>query len=873
MIDRAASTRLIKSWLNQIGYNDSKIEECYEYQAGTAVKKADFVAFADEYRKDLLSSCIAVNFCDSDTEVINSISNLRYLATPIAILPMRSEVLFLSLRADERASAQFRSSYSDVEGYLQKNRLSFVPETVRAAKMEGRQLSLFELDPNLFSFASKVSQRQLVNRFENAVNRVTNQKTGIGLEETVKLAIKILTAKILEDKNILGTDKALNAESLIQKAGFRFKNYFNSVELLKLSSESNLILDELGRDVTYKMITNEDLGYFFENTFVNALQRKSLGIYYTPQKIATSMLSCLPIEEIDPNERVVLDGTCGSGSLLTAAYLRMYSLLPKTMAEKAKHDYLTERIYGIDSDPFATEVAKKSLLLASLPFGNSWKITPGDFLKSSLDLKIKPTIIVANPPFLETRTNFLSQAATIFLDKYLDMLANGGLISIVLPEPFLQNKSCRASRQKLLSMLDIIEMWQLPEGAFPMAQFATVVINGRKDTSKENKLIRVRRLLRKQEVECPPSNRISFDFNYTTESNPAWQSTEISFSNFEKIWDKLNLFPKLADQFHIRNGINVGNSGENDVSQVRSDEYCHKFIDSTDLISPYKLSWANFPKYLRYPGCIERPRKNLKSIFEGKGKKALVNANRAPGNPWRMYATVDREGIFPNHGFYLIWSKKEGISPPIEVVAAVLNSYVANAYMDSFNRKRWLVKKKISDIPMPIMTQVVVNQIVDLVHELESRFDVEKVVEIDNLLFNAYGLTRSDVTMIKSHLDRFARPGLEFNNGGLCHVEGDDAGQSVWRVAGRVIDVDPISETVLLHLLQDAEPTRIPIPDCFPGWALRNNVSFEALIPNCDRNKPTNEKNFLVITQLTSAFLHREDSGPLSTPCAEGRDQ
>ena len=73
-----------------------------------------------------------------------------------------------------------------------------------------------------------------------------------------------------------------------------------------------------------------------------------------------------------------MDGTCGSGSLLLSACKRLEDLASYEKTEFDRHDYLTRMIEGYDIDKFASEVARLSLLLYSLPYGNKWDIHAGD---------------------------------------------------------------------------------------------------------------------------------------------------------------------------------------------------------------------------------------------------------------------------------------------------------------------------------------------------------------------------------------------------------------------------------------------------------------------------------------------------------------
>ncbi len=883
---------MVRKCLTGLDYAPGCIERDYTFPAGRYLVTADIVAFSNMHRKDLATSCIAVQFCANGIELERYKRDLPYTAAPLAILPTANAVIIQpqTFRGDG-GPAPKEHRYDDFTEYVNRNRYSFLPTTLQAVKREGRQLTLFDLDPSLYKYASEVSKKELVRRFEEAINRAIELVTRLhkGRQENIALykkhivmvAIRILAARTLEDKRLVpGEAQATDAEALLRKAAGRFPGYFKWGEIARIENTTigrqaaDIILDSLGRDYTYRAISSEQLGYFYEHTFVSKKLRRDLGIYYTPQKVAKEMLKVLPIEEIRPEDRFVLDGTCGSGGLLTAAYDRLFDLLPKSLEESKKHDFLVQRMRGVDKDPFAVEIAKKSLLLASLPFGNSWTIEEDNFLEYDINKSgTTPRIIVANPPFEETRKEELVQKATKFLDKYLGMLPEGGLISIVLPESFLQNKSCRKSRRLLLGSTEILEMWQLPEGAFPMAQFGTVIICGRKKTGKANRSIRFKRLFGKSSVQDTAFEGIKFDESYVSTVAERWVTDaecEMNTSFFQDIWDKLARFGKVGDVFEVRNGIIRGESVKLSGVQQFESEGLYKYVSSVEQLEPFAIRWEKTsdaaPAY-KYPGKLQWPRTKLVEEFKRKNVKVLVNSGMAPTSRWRLRAAIDREGYFVSQVMHLLFVK-QGASADLEVLAAVLNGHVANAFIDSFARKRWITEKNIEGIPIPRLSDRRKNDIIEAVRTIEKakksmarRGDLISELEmtvrtstknIDAILFEGYGLS----DMERKRMLDFLEAGDEEHGRPIVSSRLLDLG----KVTGRIYRVDPESQTMQVWILgygNTTEPEDLSIPDSLPGWALRGNMDFEATIALDQGRKPASvrDMSFLEFKLLRNAYL------------------
>ena len=200
-----------------------------------------------------------------------------------------------------------------------------------------------------------------MDRFETAVSAARHslgerakQVTG----DLTKAALQILAAAILEDKHLLAGERSSAVEDLVRRSAFRYGQYFDEASLSRIGHDvAQVIFEALRQNVTFRSFTNEMLGYFYENAFVDQKLRRELGVYYTPRAIAKRILTRMPIEDIPPSDRVVFDGSSGSGNLLLAAYERLSDLLPSGWDRDKKHDYLVQRVHGVDVDQFATQVA------------------------------------------------------------------------------------------------------------------------------------------------------------------------------------------------------------------------------------------------------------------------------------------------------------------------------------------------------------------------------------------------------------------------------------------------------------------------------------------------------------------------------------
>lgn len=495
MKDKRSALKLIKESLNRIGYDSNKIIDGYPITTiDENVIYFDFIAFGHNRIQDTSTSCISVKYCEDETEEEKIIEYAKYSASPFLIMSQKEKIKLCKLNVEKKLDNIIEIKYDELGEYFSENRVKFDYSKILSSKYENEQVTLFDTN-NLFAFASKINCKLLGREFEKAilsVKNIINEKDSEQTADITSIVMHVIAAKILNDKLLL-KERYLDIHELLKVLSNTYGDYFSIENLYKYGTELiDIINDSFSKEFSYRSIDNEILGNFYESTLFESDDKKNKelkrkwGIYYTPSCIVNNMLKSMPIELIDYRKRYTLDASCGSGSLLIGAYKKLKQLLPKKMDEEIQHQYLTDRLLGIDIDKFACEVARLELLLNSIPYGNGWNVKSDDFLKIN-SMNFKPNIIIANPPYEEKRKEKIEQKAALFLDKYIDLLDDDGILCIVLPQTFLSNKSCKSVRKKLLENIQLYEIWLLPGGVFDTNNCFTTVIIGRKRKNIENK--------------------------------------------------------------------------------------------------------------------------------------------------------------------------------------------------------------------------------------------------------------------------------------------------------------------------------------------------------------------------------------------------
>lgn len=249
-------------------------------------------------------------------------------------------------------------------------------------------------------------------------------------------------------------------------------------------------------------------------------RRKLSGVYFTPpwlvEYVVRSSLEPLlrgvpgPLEGGSSGEGIsgirVLDPSVGGGDFLASAV----DHLSKAAADGLRPDASTKAgiaascVYGVDIDPFAVEIARFRVWAAggyadgisgalnshivcadaigtAAEQGFNWKSAFADAAAG------KPgwgfDAVVGNPPYVASKNGLKTSPRRGQADSYLLFLSEiinrrlvrrGGVLAMVLPDPFLERANAAEIRRRLVSEWDLASLLHI-YGSFAGAAVANVV--------------------------------------------------------------------------------------------------------------------------------------------------------------------------------------------------------------------------------------------------------------------------------------------------------------------------------------------------------------------------------------------------------------
>jgi len=820
--------------------------------ANPHIERVDVAAFLDEQQRDLTTVAVAAKVYPAPLSENPFRNGVRSLSPGLYLAMTPYKVQWWVGQLDEPLD---ETDVADIEADFTRHRV--VPEEMRRAK-QGLQASLFAQLPEALDYARVATSRAVTQRFALAVGRVRERN---GLNKLTALGLDVLAAIILDDKRFdirtnAEQERALDPREALRRARAHFPLSFSDVPEVA-DDILHTFWVSLRDDMVYRSMGPDDLSdllsALYEGVLLDPELRRQQGSYYTPHAQARKVLEHLPIERIPPEARVVFDGSCGSGNLLRAAIERMETLFPRRTTRRERAKYLGDHLIGLDIDPFAVNVARKVLLLTNYD-DRQWNVRVGDFHDATNHPPKRPTIIIANPPF---GSNTDDQAAR-FLAAYLDLLAPGGLMGIFLPAALLQNPGATAVRRRIVDTCDVLEMWRLPERAIPGSHKAIVVLMLRHRTASRH-ATRVYVVDKREDVADFAVAGKSASQSFVVDQD-RWRhdpQARLRTGVLEDVWASLTgrCLSLRALYGKTHNGVKARKDQQ---SSEAHPDYRRALIGSTGL-DPYCIRWdfQRADKFVLYPDDHDRLRRELEgprtpTDFEV-GVKLVIQGMRNAGSPWRLVAAIDDTRLVVKESFIYVLPGEHSLP----VLAAILNSSVANAWYSEHDVERNIQQTILNELPVPIVPDEVAAEIEQLVARIAARKrmlwgsvtandDAWREVRdwgmrLDDLVYAAYGLLdtpegQRDRARIEATMGRGKRPGIEWRTQELAPPERvlleASNPASLYPTAGTVLAVDLASRTMTADIPGVARSLlTFPIPPAVPGWALEEGVDFTADIP------------------------------------------
>lgn len=714
----AAMLKAAREGLLEIGYQSHLLQENYSYADMLAqdepLRQIDLAAFAQE-PPDYRSACIGIAI--PPHKGARAIANYRALGALqiLAFYSETQEVYRWKIQGQGEPVLVERIEADHLRNAIKANREEWKPGRILRAKSihfssEPIQLDFFDvgLIPTLEDFVHKKLDR-LLNEVIASCEAIYNEHHTNRLDYNAlfRLIFRLIAAKLLGDRQYPGNWLSNDVNEVIKEVEAFYFQHIPAESILQDTYVQTIAWDKIRTAFSFRNLSVGALAYVYENTLVSPETRKVYGTHATPPQIAEYIVQNLPIDELLSEERRIFEPFCGHAPFLTAALGRLRSLLPSDMDISSRHEYFVRMLSGMEIDSFACEAARNSLILADYPNPNGWRVANDNFYTSP-DLNGALTdarVVLCNPPYEGMKA---VEALQRILQKPPTMLG------LVLPRVFEDGLSYREARKQIRLLYGNITTVELPDNAFNYSDAETVLLlaHGQRTKNPIWKSVSVsgkdyRKFVRTGEVTSSIEVPVSFMRNGLRSS--------FRYSPLQAVWDELKPLQRLGEIAEIHRGIEYNIPFEENREELVSNEprpgFSRGLARVTDDFEPYfaePFVYLNAdPKVMRwkaYKYSWEKP-------------KIIANAARLSRGAWVIAATIDEQELVCYQRFHGIWSN--GVLP-LEVIAALLNGPVANAYLSTHNAKRDIRIETINQIPIPKLSRSQISLIVSLVREYMS---------------------------------------------------------------------------------------------------------------------------------------------------------
>jgi SAM-dependent methyltransferase len=827
--DVAPPQRPLFEFLFAAGFNRDLVRAEFPVPLAGTLARLDVVAFGRSVPQDLTTAAVAGEYvANGNGRIPLVLDAARSLATPLAVINADEDGLGLwrigaTAHTDELLGSD--SNARELAGRF----ASISPESLMAAK-SGQQLTLFPTDARLLAAARRGSSDRLSGLVDEALGRVVASEGGVNAtdwQRITRLVVQALAALVVRDKF------ELDAQGLgvIDAAAARFPEFFAGSATLSAEAIVGVTaaLDVLGRGVNYMGLDSAVISRVYENAVVTAATRTQQGIYYTPADLAQSIASAVPFEEIAPEARRVLDPSCGSGTLLVAAHDRLARLLPDGASVGYREQYLRAHLAGWDSDPFAVELAKLSMLLHSLPYGNHWQVNVGDALNSEVAEDARPSFVLSNPPWRGQRSvdGARFEQALPFLRQMVRLAAPGGFVAAILPASWLSSRVARESREWLTRENRLFEVWRLPEGTFESAHLAPCVVFIR--VGQPTSGAWVYRRVRRGSLES---------FTTTGSADEQWLLKEPTHSvessllrgPFDVIQAQLGNLPTLGSVAEILSspvpepGLTLGQRGD------------FLLLETAGELPAYGRPSNQSLVRVAYPDDFHRAGVGRGPLL--RRPKVLVSSRRSPANPWRLKVGLDTLGVIPRESMHMA-TPRTNDEDGLFALLALLGSRLASAWIDTYEPKRSIGTALLRSFPVPPPgpAWAVLS---DAGRRLFAASDTDELSAlaraVDGLIEAMYGLP----DRVRDDLDA-AFEGELAPEGRVRYHGGDDSrtrdadvgaihGVLEQDLFGAVLGVDPPLIRVWVPGFTPETGVEIALPQGMRGWMCAPGATFDVRV-------------------------------------------
>ncbi len=762
--------------LRTIGYADGLLALDYEFSdwfSDTPVNRVASAAAFGRQPASYDSACFVVT-CANGTEGVSLINSFRSVGAPLAFeVKDRSVSLWkvgpdlqTTVKVDEFEDGKILKAFrNNREQWCSQSILRAKNVTTRVSKIAQLDFVDFGLIPAIESEMAEKLDCHIGEAFSAAEKQYAQAGLDVDWRAVFAVGFRLLAGKILHDRGVVEFKKLTEttaAEEILAKVSKYYReNFVNPLPAAVIAA----LKDCIWRPVNLSNVSVEVLAYIYENTLISPEQRKQLGTHSTPYQIARYMVARLSFEKVPEDERRVLEPCSGHGIFLVAALQRLRELSDEADPRK-RHDYLVRMLRGFEYDAFAREVSRLCLMIADFPNPNGWKLAVANVFDSAeFTAEIKRArFILCNPPFEEfspeDREKYslahVSQPGELF-HRLLEDAPHEACIAFVLPQAFIFGSNFKAIRRKLAERFSRIHAVELPDRMFTHSVIESSIIICTEPRTEGDTKVRV------EFARVSDGGRGAFladysvDYRDYAELDIEQASESFRIPRLGTVWKSLVGGTTFQEVAELHRGLEW---------KPPFDEGLYISNRPKEGFAPgYHVARKNSPfktPQLKHLSTVQETRRRHAFDLDWSRKKVFINSVRASRGPWRLTAFAEHRDRKASTNFTAAFMPPDSEWTP-EVLAAVINSRVANAFVAVNCPGKHNLLNVLRRLPLPQLAKLDVAAITECVEVMEEEGegsqDFCKALEkVNNLVERGYQLSAVATGLLDEFFSNATRP-------------------------------------------------------------------------------------------------------------------
>lgn len=528
-------------------------------------------------------------------------------------------------------------------------------------------------------------------------------------EHLFKLVFWTLTAKVFRDRKVHGFATLSPDPDAVLAAVARQYRVTPPRLLTKEARRTAATL--IWEDLDFRNLSVEVLSQIWSTTLVDADTRRRLGIHRTPRTIVRYIIERVPFSPSGDDQRIVFEPCCGSAAFLIGAMQALrQNLFGASSAER--HKYFVNHLAGVEYDPFGAEISTLALTLADFPNRNGWKVKTADvFAPGAMTDELRTAgVVLCNPPFedftVQERAGYqlisIKKPAEL-LHRVLNDLHPDGVLGFVLPVNAIDGLSYADVRERLAQRFGSLEFTVLPDKAFE-ADAEVALLIAKEPIPHDVTQVGYRRV--KDDIASwqafDRENRVSAESSANYGLTDARQGFRIP--DLPEVWSYLLHYKTLGEVAAIHRGVEWNLPLEPSDEGIGYKDVLVRSGPTTGyrLGVPPKAKFNVFETpHLAYLSVKPEYHRGNAWRRDWDRPKAILNKSTKSRGNWRIAAFADREGVTCYQTFVGVWPKTPDYDEV--VLAAILNSPVANGFVATREGKTDITLEVLRLIPMPVL--------------------------------------------------------------------------------------------------------------------------------------------------------------------------